>query len=79
MASTMVAAAREEARVEGREMLTVPQVAAYLQVHPESVRRWLREGRMRGINLSGKGGWRVRRDELERFIEELEKGSQSEK
>jgi len=74
----MVAVHAEEDQVQGREMLTVLQVAAYLQVHQESVRRWLREGQLRGINLGGRGGWRIRRDELERFIEELEQGGRSE-
>lgn len=55
--------------MEGGEMLTVQQVAEYLQVHPETVRKWLRERRMRGVNVGGKGGWRVRRGDLERFIE----------
>jgi excisionase family DNA binding protein len=70
----MVASQAQEEHMEGREMLTVPQVAGYMQVHVETVRRWLREGQLRGVNLGGKGGWRIRRDELERFIEELEKG-----
>ena len=60
----------EEGPVQGGEMLTVQQVADYLQAHPETVRRWLREGRLHGLNFGGKGGWRIRRDELERFIQE---------
>jgi len=67
----IAAAPDQEATIEGRDMLTVPQVSTYLQVHPETVRKWLREGVLRGVNLGGKGGWRIRRDELERFIAEL--------
>jgi excisionase family DNA binding protein len=67
----IAAAPFQEATIEGRDMLTVPQVSTYLQVHPATVRKWLREGVLRGVNLGGKGGWRIRRDELERFIAEL--------
>jgi excisionase family DNA binding protein len=51
-----------------RELLTVEQVADYLQVHPETVRKWLREGRLAGVNLGGRARWRVRRDDLTRFV-----------
>jgi excisionase family DNA binding protein len=49
-------------------LLTVEQVADYLQVHPETVRRWLREGSLVGVSLGGRTRWRVRREDLERFI-----------
>lgn len=55
-----------------REYLTVEQVSDLLQVKHATVRKWLREGRLRGINLGGVAGWRIRREELERFISELE-------
>jgi excisionase family DNA binding protein len=58
--------------LDGQDILTVEQVADYLQVHPETVRRWIREGRLRGMNPSGKSGWRIRRDELQRFIRDAE-------
>jgi excisionase family DNA binding protein len=44
--------------VAGR-MLTVREVATRLQVHEESVRRWLREGQIRGVPLGGRAGWRI--------------------
>jgi excisionase family DNA binding protein len=54
----------------GRKLLTVDQVAERLQVHPETVRRWLRGGWLRGVRLGGsKLGYRVSEDELERFIQ----------
>jgi excisionase family DNA binding protein len=50
-------------------LLTVPEVAQRLRVHPESVRRWLRQGRLRGGRLGGtKLGYRVPEREVERFI-----------
>jgi excisionase family DNA binding protein len=51
-----------------QEWLTVAQVAELVQVHPETVREWLRTGRLRGHLISRRGGWRVRRAEVERFL-----------
>ena len=48
--------------------LTVNQIAQRLQVHPETVRRWLRDGRLQGRNLGGKSGYRVREADLEVFL-----------
>jgi len=58
--------------VEEREdrLLTVAEVAKYFRVDPESVRRWLREGKILGINLGRAPGWRIRLGDLEAFIEE---------
>jgi len=50
--------------------LKVEEVAERLGVHAESVRRWLRDGRMRGHIISRRGGWRVRESEIERFLVE---------
>jgi excisionase family DNA binding protein len=51
------------------ELLTVQQVAARLKMNPETVRRWLREGKLRGYLLGGdRGGYRVAADDLEAFI-----------
>ena len=38
---------------------TVKETAAFFKVHPETIRLWLRAGRLRGTRLSRKGGWRV--------------------
>lgn len=58
--------------MEAREdrLLTVSEVADYLRVEPESVRRWLREGKLLGINLGRGPGWRIRLGDLELFIAE---------
>ena len=50
--------------------LTVQQVADMLQLHPETVREWLREGRLEGVRLGERRtGWRVRESEVARFLE----------
>lgn len=58
--------------IEEREerLLTVGEVARYLRVENESVRRWLREGKLLGINLGRGPGWRIRLGDLELFITE---------
>jgi excisionase family DNA binding protein len=55
------------------KMLTVVQVAEWLQVHPDTVKRWLRDGNLKGFRLGGnRAGWRVRESELERFVRDRE-------
>lgn len=51
---------------EGARMLTTQQVAERLQLHPITVQRWLRDGRLKGTKLPGKAGWRVPVTEVER-------------
>jgi len=50
--------------------LRVPEVAERLRVDPETVRRWLRAGKLRGMLLSQQGGYRISDTELQRFIAE---------
>ncbi len=53
------------------ELLTVPEVAATLRLNEQTVRKWLREGRLPGIYLGTRtAGWRVRRADVAAFIEE---------
>jgi excisionase family DNA binding protein len=52
------------------ELLTVAEIASELRVDPESVRRWLRDRKLAGINLGKRPGWRVRREDLDHFIDE---------
>ena len=50
-------------------LLTVREVAERLRSSPETVRRWLRQGRLRGFRPGGtKLGYRVREAELQRFL-----------
>jgi excisionase family DNA binding protein len=49
--------------------LTVEQIAERLQFHPDTVRRLLREGRIRGTKLrTNRAGWRIRASEIDRYI-----------
>ena len=42
-----------------QELMTTKEVAAYLRVHPDSVRRWLRAGVLSGARLGRGGAYRV--------------------
>ncbi len=48
--------------------LTVAQIAERLQVHQDTVRRWLRQGTLQGRNFGGKSGYRVRERDLNAFM-----------
>ncbi len=49
------------------ELLTVKEVAARLKVNPQTVRRWIRSGRLPAVRVSARG-YRVRAAELRRFL-----------
>ena len=52
-------------------MLTTPQAAERLNVHPETIRRMVKAGKLRAVVLSNVSRARIRIDELElqRFID----------
>lgn len=52
----------------GERWLTVAEIVAQLQVHEQTVRRWLREGKLPGRNFGGRTGYRVRERDLEAFL-----------
>lgn len=49
------------------QLLTVAQVATWLNVHPETVLRWVRSGKLPGSKLGRE--WRFQRADVEAFIE----------
>jgi excisionase family DNA binding protein len=50
-------------------LLTVREVAERIRSSPETVRRWLRQGKLRGFRPGGtKLGYRVSEAELQRFL-----------
>lgn len=53
----------------GQQFLSVKQVARALNVKHETIRRWLRTGRLVGMRLGGKTlGWRISADSLQAFV-----------
>lgn len=47
-------------------IFTVDEVAALLDLHPKTVRRYIREGKLKANKIGGQ--WRVMRDDLESFV-----------
>ena len=47
----------------GDELLTPEAAADYLNMHIDSVRRLLRQGKLPGVKVGG--GWRLRRTDLD--------------
>jgi excisionase family DNA binding protein len=55
--------------VAEEQFLTVAEAAALLRVESQTVRRWLRGGRLRGVSLgSRRAGWRIPRSEVRRIL-----------
>lgn len=49
--------------------LTVAEIVDMLKVHENTVRRWLRSGKLPGRNFGGRMGYRVREADLRRFLQ----------
>ena len=52
------------------DWLTVAQVAERLQLHEETIRRWIRDGHFPVLDLGKKAGYRIRPADLDAFIAE---------
>jgi excisionase family DNA binding protein len=50
------------------EWLTVAEVAAALRLHPDTVRRLLRRGQLKGSFIGGRGGYRIAASDVEAFM-----------
>lgn len=50
-------------------LYSVEEVAEHVGVTPESVRRWLRSGELRGVRFARKVGWRIRESDLRAFLD----------
>lgn len=53
---------------------TVEEIAAILKVHEQTVRGWLRSGKLPGVSLSRRAGWRVAESDLNVFLGRTEEG-----
>jgi excisionase family DNA binding protein len=53
---------------EEDRLLTVQEVSQYFRVGEESIRRWLREGKLEGISLGRGAGWRIRKKAIEDLV-----------
>ena len=53
------------------DMLTVSEVARLLHVHPNTLRRWSNEGRIRAYRINPRGDRRYRLRDIEGFLAPL--------
>lgn len=53
------------------DMLTIREVARLLHVHPNTLRRWSNNGRIRAYRITERGDRRYKREEIVRFLDEL--------
>jgi excisionase family DNA binding protein len=54
------------------ELLDVEKVAEELGVHVDTIRKWIRERQLRAIKLGRRGGYRIRRSDLNEFLRKRE-------
>jgi excisionase family DNA binding protein len=66
----MMRSTGKEVSVDERQWITVEEAARLLGVHDQTVRRWLRAGRLQGTLLSRRAGYRIQRAEIERVLRE---------
>ena len=53
------------------DMLTIREVARLLHVHPNTLRRWSNAGRIKAYHINQRGDRRFKREEIARFLAEL--------
>jgi excisionase family DNA binding protein len=61
-----------------RPMLTVREVAELLHIHTNTVRRWSDQGVLRAYRIAHRGDRRFRREDVARFLAELNSADQEE-
>jgi len=55
--------------IMSQSVLTVPEVAERLRLNEETVRRWLRTGKIQGVRLGGtRAGYRIPASEVDRLL-----------
>jgi len=50
-------------------MLTIPEVARLLHIHPNTVRQWTNKGLLPAYGIGTRGDRRFKREEIDNFIE----------
>jgi len=53
------------------DMLTVREVARLFHIHPNTLRRWANDGRIKAYRITPRGDRRFKREEIVRFLAEL--------
>ena len=58
---------------KSKQVMTVKDVAGYLDVHPMTIYKYVRDGRIPAFKIGD--SWRIRRDSIQKWIKESEKRS----
>jgi excisionase family DNA binding protein len=52
-------------------LLTIKQVSALLNIHPNTLRRWCEEGRIPVVRVTSRGDRRFRLEDVQIYLEQL--------
>lgn len=52
------------------QWLTVEEAAEQIKVHAETIRRWIRDGKLIATLISRAGGYRIRQSNLDAFLDD---------
>lgn len=61
--------AKDPPQTLDRDLLTVAEAAAYLRIHPMTVRRMIREGTLKASQLVAKGRILIAATDIEKLLE----------
>jgi len=50
------------------DLMSLADVSEYLNIKPETIRRWLKSGHLKGFKAGNR--WRVRQEDLKQYMEE---------
>ncbi len=64
----MVVPMKRNEQESNGEIMTARDVAVYLKVSVGAVRRWTRDGKLRGHRLGGGGDWRYLKKDVVNFL-----------
>ena len=75
MMALVVVMTQDGSHMSDEQWLEVKDIVDKLNVHEQTVRRWIREGELPALMFSRRSGYRVRARDLNAFLEaQMEKG-----
>jgi excisionase family DNA binding protein len=60
--------------MEHETWYTIADIVEMLKVHEQTVRRWIKTGELPAVALGRKAGYRIRKQDLDAFLEERMEG-----